>query len=282
MKTKFIFSVFFASSFLFISCKQKTTNYSSSIDITGKDTLLYDVYLLDTTNTACTQQYKNCPSVKVSYPIFHSPDSSLNTYLNEEVMKSILYFDVDDSVNYTSVIDIAKRFFEENLKMKKEGNYDDASSGWTKENSVYVYDKLGKYLTLEVLHELYAGGAHPNSYIEYKVYDLVNRKQAQASEILNLNDTSLLRIGEHLFRKQNEIADSSTLADAGYFIFGDGDNFEDGPNYGKFHFNNNMAITKDGIQFLYNAYEMAPYAAGRPSITLPYDMLQPYLKVKIW
>ena len=86
----------------------------------------------------------------------------------------------------------------------------------------------------------------------------------------------------HLFRKQNEIADSSTLADAGYFIFGDGDNFEDGPNYGKFHFNNNMAITKDGIQFLYNAYEMAPYAAGRPSITLPYAMLQPYLKVKIW
>jgi hypothetical protein len=67
-----------------------------------------------------------------------------------------------------------------------------------------------------------------------------------------------------------------------YFIFGDGDNFEDSPNYGKFHFNNNFAFTKDGIEFLYNAYEIAPYAVGASGFTIPYEKIIPYLKIKIW
>jgi len=36
---------------------------------------------------------------------------------------------------------------------------------------------------------------------------------------------------------------------------------------------------KDGLTFNYQQYEIAPYAAGMPSFTIPYDKLTPYLNI---
>lgn len=36
-------------------------------------------------------------------------------------------------------------------------------------------------------------------------------------------------------------------------------------------------LTKDGVKFVYQQYEIAPYAAGLPSFTIPYDKVWPYL-----
>ena len=36
-------------------------------------------------------------------------------------------------------------------------------------------------------------------------------------------------------------------------------------------------LTRDGIVFLYQEYEIACYAMGRPSVILPYEVLLPLL-----
>ena len=36
-------------------------------------------------------------------------------------------------------------------------------------------------------------------------------------------------------------------------------------------------LTKDGVAFVYQPYEIAPYAAGRPSFTVPYEKIKPFL-----
>ena len=100
--------------------------------------------------------------------------------------------------------------------------------------------------------------------------------------MLNVEDTALLRIGEQYYRKNQAIDDTIALADAGYFVFGDGEDFEDSPRYGKFHFTTNFALTKDGIEFVYNTYEIGPYAVGASSFTIPYNEVVQYLKLKIW
>lgn len=38
-------------------------------------------------------------------------------------------------------------------------------------------------------------------------------------------------------------------------------------------------LTKDGVAFVYQQYEIAPYAAGMPAFTIPYDKMKPYLTV---
>lgn len=36
-------------------------------------------------------------------------------------------------------------------------------------------------------------------------------------------------------------------------------------------------MTKDGVKFIYQSYEIAPYAAGQPSFTLPYAQAWPLM-----
>ncbi len=36
-------------------------------------------------------------------------------------------------------------------------------------------------------------------------------------------------------------------------------------------------LTRKGVCFIYGAYEIAPYAAGLPEFTIPYDKIRPYL-----
>ncbi|MDE7165539.1 MAG: DUF3298 and DUF4163 domain-containing protein [Bacteroidaceae bacterium] len=38
-------------------------------------------------------------------------------------------------------------------------------------------------------------------------------------------------------------------------------------------------FTEEGLTFIYQQYEIAPYAAGMPSYTIPYDQLESYLNV---
>lgn len=274
-------SLFIVFILIFSACQPRTSDKNKAeYDATSTDTLLYDLFSTDTTDAACTTKYKNCPNAKISYPVFTTPDASLNLYLNNEINKIVLF--KTDSTLFSSVNDFLKKYFADNSDLKKQGNYDDESSAWNRVISVTVYDKIGKYISLEVYREIYEGGAHPNSSVMYKVYDLVERKQLKASELLNLNDSTLLSIGEQYFRKNNNITNTSSLTDAGYFIFGDSDDFEDGPDYGKFHFNDNFALTKDGVTFLYNSYEIGPYAVGSSEFTIPYKDIQSFLKLKIW
>ena len=40
----------------------------------------------------------------------------------------------------------------------------------------------------------------------------------------------------------------------------------------------NFALTKDGLKFVYNPYEIAPYAMGQQEIVIPYSELKSLLK----
>ena len=264
------------------SCRNKTTNHTSDIDLTGNDTISYTLFNLDTTDANCLKHYKFCPNIKISYPIFNSTDTALNTFLNNEINNSMLSNELQDSANYTSVLALVKEYFAGNAEMKKEGNYDDEISGWTREKNISVYDKTGPYITLSFYNQMFEGGAHPNSSVIYAVYDIATKKQVQITDILRIESDSLLKIATQYFRHDNDVSDTTTLANAGYFVFGDGENFEDSPNYGKFRFNNNFALTKAGIEFQYNTYEIAPYVVGAPSVILPKKDIFPFLKIKPW
>ncbi len=38
-------------------------------------------------------------------------------------------------------------------------------------------------------------------------------------------------------------------------------------------------LTEKGVGFTYQPYEIAPYAAGMPSFTIPYEKIKPYMTV---
>ena len=38
-------------------------------------------------------------------------------------------------------------------------------------------------------------------------------------------------------------------------------------------------MTEQGVHFLYQPYEIAPYAAGMPAFTISYEDIKPYLTI---
>jgi hypothetical protein len=280
MKNKHLLHILFLGCVFFtISCKFNKNNANNNFNAV-KDTLSYTFFSIDTLNADCKKVFKHCPTVKISYPVFNAANKSLNDFLNNEINKMILY--KSDTSTYASVTELIQSYFNDNKDMKQQGDYDDESSAWEIEKTVTVLNKTNKFITIAFTDYGYTGGAHPYGSTIYKNYDVVAKKQLKIDEVLNVNDTALLRLGEHYFRRNNEINDTMKLSDVSFFIFGEGEDFEDGPNYGKFHFNDNFAFTKDGIEFQYNSYEMSPYAAGAPSFTIPYEKIIPFLKLTIW
>ena len=115
--------------------------------------------------------------------------------------------------------------------------------------------------------EYYEGGAHGIAERVVMNFDTQSGRLLQLGDVLapgheyRLNELLL----EALFEK-TETRTLDELHDKGYLYSMD------------VYAPQNFAIGKDGITFIYNVYEIAPYAVGLTELTLSYDTLKPLLK----
>ncbi len=112
------------------------------------------------------------------------------------------------------------------------------------------------------------GAAHPNHSGNLYNFDL------QTGNLLALEDL-LLPGYQALLTKKAEA----------YFVKANGSegwNFEPG----KFYLSADFAITSAGLLFMYDPYEIGPYAAGDPEVLIPYkdikELIKPDSPVAIW
>lgn len=143
---------------------------------------------------------------------------------------------------------------------------------WYMNLEVKVEHNSPNIFSIGAYDDEFTGGAHPNGYV---IYTNLNRK---TGEVISLSDIfksgtlkTLNTIAEKLFREQNEIAPNIKLDEAGYFVFNE-------EKLGTFSINNNFLLTKDGIRFYYNTYEIAPYVVGPSSVFIRWEMLSQILK----
>lgn len=107
----------------------------------------------------------------------------------------------------------------------------------------------------------YLGGAHPNS-----VMGGINLNIRTGSEIteedifLPAAKDQLNKMGEQIVRKEREIPEGTSLSDYGYWFDED-----------KFVLNSNFLISGDGIKYIFNAYEVGPYALGVTEVLFPWS-----------
>ena len=114
-------------------------------------------------------------------------------------------------------------------------------------------------LSLSIFRNQNTGGAHPNFACDYHNYDLLTGNQIKLNEIFTPNYAATLnKAGEKIFKKNIDRNND------GIWDFGKGG----------FHLNSNFAITPGGLLFLFNQYEIGPYAAGSPEIFIPYKEIE--------
>lgn len=242
------------------------------------DTLSYSIKKYENHSKTCVKEDSLCATVKFEYPEFESAE--LNKTIQKELFN--LFHDDYDSTNLTPVDfnELAKGFiadYEEKLQEgkdfvnkaneKNQGGF--LATPWYMEGYNKVQRQTEKYLMLHTNTNWFMGGAHPISMEYYYVYDRKTFKRVTLDDVFQKGfDQKLLTIAEAKFRKQENLKPADKLTEEnGYF-------FENG----KFLLNDNFMLTEKGIKFLYNVYEVKPYAAGLTELEIPYEDLKGILK----
>ena len=123
-------------------------------------------------------------------------------------------------------------------------------------------------ITYIVAHEEYNGGAHPNTYINITNFDPVSGNEITLDNIFKEGyEEPLTAILTNQLMKEAQVSSIEELRDKGILFF-DTEMFV----------SNNFIPEDDSITFLYNRYEIAPYAAGEILLTIDYNTLKEIMK----
>ena len=129
---------------------------------------------------------------------------------------------------------------------------------------LYADDKI---LSYSYERYAYMGGAHGNSSRLLYNFDLSNaRLITEQNLFIEEYQNSLTQLIKQQIVENN--AEMESVADLNEFHF-----FEDAIKP-----NNNFYVNGDGIVYVYNPYDIAPYSTGQIEVTLTFDRLRPLLK----
>jgi hypothetical protein len=148
---------------------------------------------------------------------------------------------------------------------KKE--YPDASSGGYQQHSQTEITFTGtKVISVQLISNIYAGGAHAMNYMEFINIDPASGNPVQIKDFLkNYNDFS--KFAEEKLRTQLKMSPYDRWSD---FTLVD-----------KFSLPENMGFTDSGLTLIYNEYELLPFSDGPVKIELTKEELAPFLETQL-
>jgi hypothetical protein len=199
-------------------------------------------------------------TIGLTYPVFK------NSVWNEQVKQLILNSETEKS-NYTTYDEYLNAFI--NASVEANAEEEEYPRSWSQDITVRVETQFAgtQTLSLSLFSDSYTGGAHPNSSLIYVNYDVFSRKIIKLSDLINpVMMARLTYMASSIFRKQEGLSPTQSLEN--YF-------FENQ----KFTLNTNFLITKKGLLFYYNSYEIRSYAEGPMELLVPYTAISGLLKI---
>lgn len=251
-----IYTVFFLLLIGLSACQWGKPN-NPKADITT-DTLTYSYHTIKQRAADCgNKPDSNCTSVKIRYPFFLS-DDLLNDTLKHKLLNMFALNDKDTSLNQ-----LATHFIQSYDKNKSQDSRD---IFYTLNMGATVVRQDSSITTLELSGYAFEGGAHGGTHTVFINWNSKANKSISLADIfVSGYATQLTAIAEEIFRKNEKLSTTASLAND-YFFDGN-----------KFALNNNFSITPLGIRFLYNEYEIKPYAAGQTDMFIPYSKIKSLL-----
>ncbi len=221
--------------------------------------LTFDTLQLEGEN--CT----DCPTIEINIPTAMDESSvatAINRSLREEII-SLLSFSEDQTIDS---VDKAIASFTDSYKELKEKFPEEVA--WEAQiNGEVVYEDTN-IVTIKLNSYSFTGGAHG-----YASTSFLNFDKAQGTELENYNlfedYEGFSQFAEAQFREQEKIPQDRNINATGFMFEEDA-----------FHLAQNMGYTQNGLQMVYNQYEVASYAEGPIVLTLSFEDINKYLKFK--
>lgn len=278
------------------SCSGGKTNAGSNIDSTATDSIARDSIAMQskepmslTTNTFKYAKKDNTAEVVVEIEYPTSGDPTLCEAIRSKVLSLAQHNFPGDKTNGKAVANYLGK-----------SSYDNAHSMWTEvdkenkdmavEGSDFEYTpqppysvelkvkkiaETNKYITISISSYEYLGGAHGSTAMQGITFSKLDGKEINERMLKNsrpkgLNDIIKQGLKRYFAESGISVKNDAELADQLLLEEGHSVNNLPLPAEG-------LYISVQGIVFCYGQYEIAPYAAGIPTFTVPFEQLKPYM-----
>lgn len=206
---------------------------------------------------------ENMPSINISYNITYPTETEKNSLIIKSFISNCIG---NKFANEKSVESAVKTAIKENIANYKnevcgsESEKDIKSEVWMNhsfecENEI-LYNAHG-FISYACATYSYTGGVHGLVTTSYYVYDFYDNEEITLSNIFN--EESLPAILTLIKEKLSQWE------------------YADGIDMGSVSVTENFYINDEGICWIYNPYEIAPYALGAIEVKLPFSEIKNYI-----
>lgn len=226
----------------------------------NKDTLAYVYKTFKRRAADCKNKPDSvCTVVKFKYPFFND-QRQLNYTVKRKLMTMFQLYQKRD----TSLAQVAEHFLTSYDKDKQVRSY---PVPYTLNCYARVLRQDSCITTIETGGIVFSGGAHPLSHTGFINWNTKKHRSITLIDLIDPGNIEKLKsIAEGIFRKNEKLSDTASLAN-GYFF-----------RNNVFSLNRNYLISPVGIRFLYNQYEIKPYVAGVTQLLVPWSKIKPLLR----
>lgn len=205
----------------------------------------------------------DCPEISIKIPSAienTKTASTVNTALQEEIIALLLF---DDEIEVSN-LDQALTSFK-NAYSDLKARYPDETTPWEAKIDGKVVYEDNKVLTLALNSYVFTGGAHGYSSKRFLNFDKKRGVELENWQLFQ-NRKDFQQFAEAKFREQEAIPAEASINQTGLMFERD-----------SFYLPENIGFTAEGVQLLYNPYEVASYSDGPIVLTLPFKDVKPYL-----
>ncbi len=225
----------------------------------------FDVYYLRS-ETDLVKGKPDSPVAEIEITLIYPTSEYIKPEITDSVRKIIVnsFFGRGFNVGEpdTMLVRFEEEYFSEYVKQNEDWyELGGASFSWEKVVNMSVVYNSTYMLCLEYLKYAYSGGAHGMTNVAYDIIYLDNGQLLTYANVFKKDaEEKLSEILTGQLRKDYSIPADISLSEAGFFV----EVVEP---------NRNIYVNGNGIGFLYNSYEIAPYAQGATNIFLEWKQV---------
>lgn len=222
------------------------------------DTVKYIIKEYSKRHKNCSPDSQNCTQIKINY--IHLTEGKSKDIINSHIQNQLSKLYGFEDKSYKNMESMAEAFLNDYENFSKETEVIDIP--WYLFCDVGIFFNSQYILCVAESYESFTGGAHGIYLTTYYNFDLNAGKLLLLTDIFKKGfEKKLNKIIDRKFREKNKLKPKDDLRDAGLF-----ENL--------ITFSYNFALDREGIDFHYNIYEIAPYVYGASDIKIKWDELR--------
>jgi len=248
------------SALLFFACADEKKEPENK----PEQALSFSSKTIEKTLDACEPEKGECTFISLTYPIAqngHGEADKINKTIEEYILKTI---DYQEEAGAEKPEDLAENFIKNYQETAAE--FPEYELPWEATINGKIFYRTEDLISMKFNTDMFTGGAHGYRSTRYLNFDPDNGKNLEPEDLFT---SEFIDYVEKDFREKKDIPMDKNINNTGMFFEND-----------QFHLPQNIGISKDKVILHYNAYEIAPYAAGNFILTYPRSEIQQFLKLR--